>query len=297
VRALVTGASGFVGGWLVPYLASQGDDVYPMDKNVDVRSQSLVHNAITGYGPDAIYHLAGFAHVGLSWEQPQTALEINAIGALNVLEAARRCDRMPTVLLLSSAEIYGEVTEEDLPLVESFPARPMTPYAVSKVAVEYLGLQAHLAHGLPVITVRPFNHVGPGQPLSFFVPALAQRIIDATKAGNATVAAGNLSSRRDFTDVRDVVRAYRMLVEQGEPGEIYNVCTGQDVSMISVAEAMTEVAGSTVTVVQDPSLMRPVDIPVLRGDPGKLKSVTGWSPTYALRDTLKDVMEWRRCAL
>ncbi|MHB8263183.1 MAG: GDP-mannose 4,6-dehydratase [Acidimicrobiales bacterium] len=297
MRVLVTGAGGFVGGWLVPYLASQGDEVCPMDRSVDVRSHSLVCDAIAGYGPDAIYHLAGFANVGLSWDQPQTALEVNAIGALNVLEAARRCARMPKVLLLSSAEIYGEVSEEDLPLVESSPARPMTPYAVSKVAVEYLGLQAYLAHGLPVVTVRPFNHVGPGQPLSFFVPAMAQRIIDAAKAGNATLPAGNLSSRRDFTDVRDVVRAYRMLIEKGEPGETYNVCTGQDVPMTFVAKMMAELTGSKVAVVQDPSLIRPADIPVLRGDPGKLKSITGWSPSYSLRDTLKDVIEWRRCAV
>ena len=296
VRALVTGAHGFVGSWLVPYLASQGDDVHPMDRSVDVRDCAGVAAAVTSYCPDAIYHLAGFTHVGLSWEQPQTALEVNAIGALNVLEAARKCTRIPRVLLLSSAEVYGEVSEKDLPLAEPSPARPVTPYAVSKVAVEYLGLQAYLAHGVPVITARPFNHVGPGQPSSFFVPALAQRILDAMRSGQATVVAGNLSSRRDFTDVRDVVRAYRMLIEKGEPGETYNVCTGQDVSMASVAKLMAELAGSKVDITQDLSLVRPVDIPVSRGDPGKLKAATGWNPAYALRDTLQDVIEWRRSA-
>jgi GDP-4-dehydro-6-deoxy-D-mannose reductase len=296
VRSFITGGYGFVGGWMVSLLESQGDDIHLLSRGIDIRDLDSLASELTAYDPEVIYHFAGFTHVGLSWEHPRDAIEVNAIGALNVLEAARRCNNSPRILLPSSAEVYGAVNEEDLPLSETSAVRPMTPYAVSKVTVEYLGLQAYMAYGMDVILVRPFNHAGPGQPPSFFVPALAGRILDALRVGASSVAVGNLSSRRDLTDVRDVVRAYRMLVDSGEPGEIYNVCTGEDVSMAQVAELMAEIAQAEIEFVPDPLLMRPVDIPVLRGDSQKLKMATGWAPQYNLRDTLADVLNERRSA-
>ncbi len=297
MRSFITGGYGFVGRWMVSLLESQGDDVRLLSKGTDIRDFDSLAGELIAHEPDVIYHFAGFTHVGLSWEQPRDAIEINAIGALNVLEAARKCNNSPRILLPSSAEIYGTVDEADLPLGESSAIRPMTPYAVSKVTVEYLGLQSYMAYGLDVVMARPFNHIGPGQPSSFFVPALAERILNAQKVGGHSVSVGNLSSRRDLTDVRDVVRAYRMLAGSGKAGEIYNVCTGEDVSMAQVAESMAEIANVEIEFVPDPSLMRPVDIPVLRGDPQKLKMATDWAPQYSLRETLADVLDERRSIL
>ena len=297
MRSFITGGYGFVGRWMVSLLESEGDDVRLLSKGTDIRDLDSLVSELVAYEPEAIYHFAGFTHVGLSWEHPRDAIEVNAIGALNVLEAARKCSNPPRILLPSSAEVYGAVEEADLPLREASVIRPMTPYAVSKVTVEHLGLQAHMAYGLDVILVRPFNHAGPGQPSSFFVPALAERILDAQRVGASSVAVGNLSSRRDLTDVRDVVRAYRMLIDSGEAGEIYNVCTGEDVSMAQVAGLMAEIAKAEIGFVPDPSLMRPVDVPVLRGDSQKLKMATGWAPRYSLRETLADVLDERKPAV
>jgi GDP-4-dehydro-6-deoxy-D-mannose reductase len=180
-------------------------------------------------------------------------------------------------------------------LHEGSPTAPLTPYAASKLAAEAVVAQAHLGHGQHVITVRPFNHIGPGQTPNFAVPALAKRIVDADRLGAATIPVGNLSARRDFTDVRDVVRAYRLLVESGQPGEIYNVCSGRDVSIREIADGLLELAGTTLEFEVDPSLVRPVEVPVLRGDPARLVDATGWAPEVPLDRTLADVLAyWRQ---
>jgi GDP-4-dehydro-6-deoxy-D-mannose reductase len=221
-------------------------------------------------------------------------LQVNAVGTLHVLEAARACPTPPRVLLTSSAEVYGAVVEDQLPVTETTPLAPVTPYAASKVAAEYLGVQAHLAHGLPVVRVRPFNHVGPGQSSSFVVAGLAARIVEAARAGAHTIAVGNLEARRDLTDVRDIVRAYRLLVQSGTAGEVYNVCSGRDVAIAEIAARLLELAGAELQLVPDRDLMRPVDVPVVRGDPAKLHAATGWQPEFDLDTTLRDVLEqWR----
>ena len=170
----------------------------------------------------------------------------------------------------------------------------MTPYAVSKVSAEFLGLQAFLGRGLRVIRARPFNHVGPGQSDDFVVSALARRMVEAELRGSGTVRVGNLAASRDFTDVRDVVRAYRLLALQGVAGEAYNVCSGRAVTIASLAEEMAGLLSYAVTLVEDPSLFRPVDVPVLVGDGSKLVAVTGWHPTVPLRTTLSDVLDYWR---
>lgn len=285
-----------MGTWLARYLSEHGDDVVAIDHEVDVTDADAVGRAVAEVAPEVVYHLAALAHVGASWSDPGAALKVNAIGTVNVLEAARRCDPRPVVLLTSSAEVYGHVPEDRLPVDESCPLAPVTPYAVSKVAAEYAGIQANLAHGLDVIRVRPFNHVGPGQSAGFVVPALARRIVEAQRSGATSVPVGNLTARRDLTDVRDVVRAYRALVERGDAGQVYNVCSGRDVAVSEVAQRLLRLSGAALELVTDPDLVRPVDVPVVRGDPGRVQAVTGWRPEIDLDATLRDVLEHERAA-
>jgi GDP-4-dehydro-6-deoxy-D-mannose reductase len=295
MRALVTGAKGFVGSWLVAHLLDSGDDVVGIDHETDVTDRDAVRAAVHDAAPEALYHLAALTHVGRSWSDPAEVLEVNAIGTLHVLEAARAAPRPPRVLLVSSAEVYGAVAAARLPVTEEAPLAPVTPYAASKVAAEFLGVQAHLAHGLAVVRVRPFNHIGPGQSPNFVVPALAQRIVEARSSGSASILVGNLTPRRDLTDVRDVVRAYRLLVERGVPGAVYNVCSSRDVAIQEVADRLQRLAGTTLRLEPDPALARPVDVPVVRGDATKLSEATGWQPVIDLDTSLADVLEeWAR---
>jgi len=281
-----------VGTWLTQHLRAQGDEVTSIDHEVDVTSGDALSEAVREIAPEAVYHLAALSHVGRSWADPAEVLRVNALGTLNVLEAARACPRPPRVLVTSSAEVYGAVTDDMLPLLETSTVAPVTPYGASKAAAEILGLQAHLGYGLEVVVVRPFNHVGPGQGTEFAVSSLASKIVDARRCEEKQLSVGNLAARRDLTDVRDVVRAYRLLVERADAGEVFNVCTGVDVSISEVAEMLLEIAGVDLEVVVDPSLVRRVDVPVLRGDPGKLETSTGWKPEISLSKTLEDVLEY-----
>lgn len=293
VRAFVTGGNGFVGTWLVRHLEEEGDEVVAVDHEVDVRDGAAVRTAIRDAAPEAVYHLAALTHVGRSWEVPEEVLEVNTLGTLHVLQAAQSCTPPPRVLLVSSAEVYGLVDETSLPASEETALLPVTPYAASKVAAEFLGVQAHLAYGLPVVRVRPFNHVGPGQGLAFVVPSLAARVVEGLRRGGGTVPVGNLTARRDLTDVRDVVRAYRLLMERGVAGEVYNVCTGHAVGVAELAQRMLRLAGVELELVTDPELVRPVDVPVMFGDPSRLRAATGWEPRVDLDRTLADVLaEW-----
>ena len=244
---------------------------------------------------NGVYHLAALTHVGQSWDEPLAVLEVNVLGTGVLLAAARACGTDPKILVTSSAEVYGAVTDPTrLPLTEKSPTAPLTPYAASKLAAEALCAQAWLGHGQRVVIVRPFNHIGPGQSPNFAVSALSKRIVDAERAGAAEIPVGNLSARRDFTDVRDVVRSYRMLIESGNPGEVYNVCSGRDVSIQEIADRLLDEAGSAVRLVPEASLIRPVEVPVLRGDPSRLTEATGWAPALSLDQTLADVLaHWR----
>jgi GDP-4-dehydro-6-deoxy-D-mannose reductase len=297
VRSLVTGANGFVGTWLTAYLRERGDEVVGMDHEVNITDGPALRDAVVEVSPDAIYHLAALSHVGESWVNPDAVLQVNAVGTLHVLDAARACAQPPRVLVTSSAEVYGAVHQDQLPVTEDTRLAPVTPYAASKVAAEYLGVQAHLAYGLPVIRVRPFNHVGPGQSSAFVVAALASRIVEAAREKATTIAVGNLEARRDVTDVRDIVRAYRLLIESGTPGEVYNVCSGRDVAISEIADRLLHLADADLVLTPDPDLMRPVDVPVVRGDPSKLHAATGWKPDIDLDTTLRDILhQWRERA-
>lgn len=296
MRALVTGAGGFVGVHLVRHLEEQGDDVVQLERTVDgidIADADALTDAVVGAKPEAVYHLAGAADVGGSWSEPRETFLANALGTLNVLEASREAgaDR---VLAVTSADVYGRVTEDELPIGEDQPLRPVSPYAASKVAADALAQQAWLGHRLPVVRVRAFNHLGPGQSDRFVAPSLAARIARNERDGGDDVPIGNMTPLRDVTDVRDVVRAYRLLIDAGEPGAVYNVCRGSAVSVRQIAEALLGMASRPMRLVSDPGLQRPVDIPVLVGDNAALRRATGWVPTIPLERTLTDVLEdWR----
>jgi GDP-4-dehydro-6-deoxy-D-mannose reductase len=297
VRVLVTGSKGFVAGWLLAHLEALGDQVTGLDAEVDITDAPALTDAITGAAPDAICHLAAQASVDASWKDQTATYAVNTFGALNVLEAALACNRPPRVLLVSSSEVYGRVQPEDLPIREDQPLAPASPYAASKAAAELIGLQAWLGRGLEVVRVRPFNHTGPGQRPDFVVPALAKQVGALARSGRGVLETGNLEARRDLTDVRDVVRAYRALLESGAPGEVYNVCRGEAVSIHDVARRLLALAGVEAEMVVDPARIRPVDLPELRGDPTRLRAATGWVPEIPLDETLAAVLEyWQQAA-
>jgi GDP-4-dehydro-6-deoxy-D-mannose reductase len=300
MRALVTGASGFAGKWLCEHLSSSGDEV--LEPTFDVTDHAAVAASFAELQPDAVYHLAGQANVGASWADPFTTFQVNAAGTLHVVQAALKLSTMPRVLVIGSAEVYGTVGAEDLPVTESRPVRPTSPYAASKAAAEAVAIQAHLGSGLPVMVARSFNHIGPGQSDTFVVSALAKRVVVARRNGQTFIPVGNLSPKRDFTDVRDVMRAYRLIVTSGIPGTVYNVCSGVSISVGEVAELLVALDAATenkepLVLQVDPALQRPVDVPELLGDPSLLQTHTGWVRSLSVSDTLSEVLDyWRTSA-
>jgi GDP-4-dehydro-6-deoxy-D-mannose reductase len=299
MKAFVTGAGGFAGRFLVAHLRDEGDEVIPSDRSgagsLDVLERDAVHVAIARVRPDVVYHLAAFTHVGQSWAQPDRALRINVEGTANVLDACRAAD-VHRVVVVGSAEEYGLVRAEDLPLREDAPLRPTSPYGASKVAASFLALQAWLGSSLETIRVRAFNHTGPGQSPQFVVAALAHRVARAEIDGTDEIIAGALDPVRDLNDVRDIVRAYRLAAIDGEPGEVYNVCAGVEVSIRDVADRLLALARRELRLVQDPNLVRPAEVPRLVGDATKFRAATGWQPRYTLDETLADVLDAARVA-
>lgn len=278
------------------YLAGIGDEVVTLDDSLDVTDGKALTKAVTAAAPDAICHLAAQASVGASWSDASGTFAVNALGAVHLVEAAGACAVRPRVLLISSAEVYGHVRPEDLPLGEDRAFAPLSPYAASKAAAELVGLQAWLGGGLEVIRARPFNHTGPGQRPDFVVPSLAQQVVEIRRRSLSALSAGNLDARRDISDVRDVVRAYRLLLEHGRPGGVYNVCRGVSVAIREIAERLLQIEGLDVPIVVDPARVRPVDLPDLRGDRTRLTEATGWAPTISLDQTLADMLKSLRGA-
>lgn len=287
MRVLVTGASGFAGRHLVEHLQEAGDAVSGLDRSegVDIVDLDAVSTTLEAVRPEVVYHLAGWADVGASWKDPHATFQANAVGTLNVLDAARAAGTR-RVVVVGSAEVYGIVGTDELPITEAQPVRPTSPYGASKVAAEALAQQAWLGFGLETIIVRAFNHLGPRQSPRFVAPGFAERVARNEREGSDEVEVGNLTPRRDFTDVRDVVRAYRLLALGGEPGEVYQVCSGTDTSIGELAEMLVGMADRPMRLVADPELQRPVDLPVSVGDHTKLTAATGWEPRFSLEETL-----------
>jgi GDP-4-dehydro-6-deoxy-D-mannose reductase len=269
-----------------------GDELVSLDADVDLGSGVDLEPVLSDARPDVIYHLAAQTNVARSWQEPKETYRVNVLGTLEILEAARALSPMPRVVLISSAEVYGKGA--GIPLVEDAELRPLSPYASSKVAAEFLAVQEHLGRGLDIVRVRPFNHVGAGQSEAFVVSAFTKRVLEAERAGAREIPVGDLSAVRDFTDVRDVVRAYRAIAEHGVAGAVYNVCSGVGRSIEELLTCLLEIADADIRPRIDESLLRPVELPYLVGDSTRVQALTGWKPEIEFRETLRAVLEdWR----
>ena len=304
---LITGAGGFVGNHLTAHLAAAqpearligttlfpGERVHPglqESRRLDLKDYAGVRELLAEFQPAAIYHLAAQAFVPRSFEAPWETLENNIRAQLNIIRACLELGQAPRMLIVSSAEIYGDVSHGQLPLDEASAIRPANPYSVSKVAQDMLALQYHLSHGLPIMRARPFNHIGPGQNERFVAPAFALQIarIEAGQ-GEAVIKVGNLEARRDFTDVRDIVSAYRMIIDRGQPGEAYNIASGQAWSIGQLLDELLALSEIAIEARVDSARLRPVDVPEIRGDASKLRRDTGWQPSFTFAETLADVL-------
>ena len=295
MRALITGAGGFAGGHLAAHCRASGDDVVEASRRsgTDLRDAGAARAAVADARPDVVYHLAARAHVGESWEDPASFLRDNVGMALNVLEAVRAEAPRATVVAVSSGELYGAPVA--LPVGEDAPLLPQNPYAVSKTSADLLaGLYAD-AHGLRVIRPRAFNHAGPGQEPSYAIASFSRQAAEAAERGEDPIRfrTGNPDTRRDYTDVRDVVRAYRLLAERAEPG-VYNVCTGRSTSASELLAMLAAAAGAGLDHEVDPELVRAHEVMEVRGDPGRLRAATGWEAEIPLERTLADTVGWWR---
>ncbi len=290
MRVLVTGSRGFVGPWLTAHLAACGDEVLVLAEDTDIRDEEGVRAALAAAEPEAVCHLAAQSSVRRSWEDPVGTTIVNAVGTLNLCTAAATLDGPPRILLVSSSEVYGSVGPADQPISEDQPFAPVTPYAASKASAEMMALQAGLGSGLDVVRARAFNHTGPGQRTGFVVPDLASQVAKAARGELDRIATGNLEVSRDITDVRDVVRAYRLLLLRGEAGAAYNVCRGEAVLISELLRTLMKIAGTDIPVWVDPARARPADVPIQVGDPTRIRALTGWQPEIPLEKTLADVL-------
>jgi GDP-4-dehydro-6-deoxy-D-mannose reductase len=299
VRVLVTGATGFAGTWLMRDLEAAGHDAVgmPPSSTLDITDDGAVDAFVAGVRPDAIAHLAAISFGPDARRDPGRALAVNEGGTRAVLSAAVRHGGMP-VLVASSSDVYGAPLPGDLPLSETAPLRANQPYALSKIGSERAALKA--SRDIPVAVVRPFNHTGPGQRPEFVVPALATRIALAALHGDDSIRAGNIDVRRDFSDVRDVVRAYRQILEGlvngGLPAShrLYNVASGRAVAIREIVSALAALAGIDVRIEIDPTLVRSDDPSEIRGDASLIATDLGWTTAIPLEATLRDVMDETR---
>jgi GDP-4-dehydro-6-deoxy-D-mannose reductase len=263
---------------------------------VDLRETAQVFELLDDIRPDYIFHLAALASVGRAWQIPWETIANNVRAQLNIFQAIVALDVKPRVLVVGSSEEYGLVGEAENPISEQTPLRPDNPYSVSKITQDMMGLQYFYSHQIPVVRVRPFNHIGPGQHLQFVVPDFASQIAKA-EAGliDPVMYVGNLDARRDFTDVRDVVRAYHLAAMQGTPGEVYNIGTGAAHSVRELLDTLLSLSTVSIDVKPDPNRMRPSDVPLSVCDASKLRRDTGWQPEITFEQSLADVLdEWRR---
>jgi GDP-4-dehydro-6-deoxy-D-mannose reductase len=297
VRVLVTGASGFVGRWLIRELVANGHEAVgaPPSSELDITDRVGVAALLRKTNPDAVAHLAALSYGPDARRAPDLAFAVNEGGTRSVMAAA--ASMAVPVLVVSSSEVYGSPIPADLPLTESAPLLAEQPYGRSKLALERAAIEAAAGGNLALVIVRPFNHAGPGQRPEFVVPALARRILEARQSGSSTIAAGNVDVRRDFSDVRDVVRAYRLIIEwigshEAEDGpRIYNIASGRSVAIRDIAEAFAALAGIDLEIKIDPLLVRESDPPEIRGDASAIATQLGWRPTIPFEITLKDVFE------
>jgi GDP-4-dehydro-6-deoxy-D-mannose reductase len=298
VRIVVTGATGFVGRWLMRELEATGHEAIgtPASSVLDISDSDAVGAFVGGVRPEAVVHLAGMSYGPDARADPDRAMAVNAVGTRNLMRAVHDLAGSVPVLVASSSEVYGNPDQSDLPLRESAPLRTDQPYGLSKLAQEQTTFEAAEAFGIPVIIARAFNHTGPGQRPDFVVPALAARIVAAQKDGHHVIRAGNVDVRRDIGDVRDVVRAYRLLIEGVATTRlprdqfVYNVATGKPVAIREVIDRLGALAGIDVDIEIDPALVRTDDAPEICGDASRLSAAVGWHPSIELDETLADIL-------
>ncbi|MBN2454246.1 GDP-mannose 4,6-dehydratase [Candidatus Woesearchaeota archaeon] len=300
MRALITGISGFVGPYLTKALLSAGYDVYGLDRNkcecndcscvsCDITDSVAVQRAIADAKPDFIFHLAGQSSVRRSFDEPELTYKINVEGTNNILAALVNLNIKPKVLVVSSADVYGE--PESLPIDEDAELSPKSPYAESRVEQEEIALRYKEEYGIPVIISRSFSHTGPGQPANFVCPNFSKQVALVKKGKQSVIKVGNIDVKRDFTDVRDMVKAYRILAEKGAAGEIYNAGSGKSYSLRQVLDILLKEANTEAKIEQDPSRIRKKDPQEILGDNSKL-SALGWRPEIPFEKTLKDLLAY-----
>jgi GDP-4-dehydro-6-deoxy-D-mannose reductase len=313
-RVLVTGVTGFAGSHLVDYMLTRGDsEIYGIQRwrsrteniehfagritmlECDLRDATSTRDTLEKVRPDWIFHLAAQSFVPTSWIAPTESLTTNVLAQVNLFEAVRHLGLKCRIQIACSSEEYGLVYPDELPIRETNPLRPLSPYAVSKVAQDMLGYQYWMSWKLDCVRTRGFNHEGPRRGPVFVASDFAKQIADIEKGRKpAVLSVGNLESRRDFTDVRDMVRAYWLALEKCEPGEVYNICSGHDWSIQKVLDLLLAITKTKIEVRPDPARMRPSDVPVLLGDPSKFQRATGWKPTIPFEQTLRDMLEYWR---
>lgn len=311
-RILITGADGFVGGYLLEFLQSAGySEIWGTNfspnpwleeklgpgrvRSIDLQDSEAVFALVQDIRPDWIVHLAALAFVGDSFNRATEVMNNNTTLQYVMLEAVRRFVPQSRLLAIGSAAEYGSLPDnyDSAQIREDFPLYPNNPYAVSKLTQDFLSLSYHLAYGLDVIRVRPFNQIGPRQTDQFAVPAFARQIVRVERGQQSEVKVGNLEAVRDFTDVRDAVKVYELLLRVGRPGEVYNLGSGRGNSMQTILETLVSLAKVPVKVVTDPARLRPVDVPVFVADNQKITSL-GWKPAISVEQSLQAVLEYER---
>lgn len=305
MKTLVIGAAGFVGEYLLRELSKRDEELYatklPAEKadfpgvifkDLDITDNEAVVSLLTEIRPDRIYHLAALSSAKASWKLPQLTMNINIIGTLNIMEAMREHSPESRLLLIGSGEEYGLVNPEEVPIKETVQVRPQNPYAVSKLAQNLLGGLYQKAYGLDIRSVRAFNHIGPHQLPVFAAADFCRQVAEIERGVKAPVLrVGNLSAKRDFTDVRDVVRAYVSVMEKGVPGKTYNVGGGTVCTIDELLKKILSLSSADISVEVDPDKLRPVDAPEISADISELTKDTGFTPSISLEQTLREMLD------
>jgi GDP-4-dehydro-6-deoxy-D-mannose reductase len=315
MKALITGANGFVGKHLTELLIGKGYEVWGSTRgnysktytddnkfvttvSLDLASEREILNLINLVKPDHIYHLAGKSNVKESWDNKLTTFEVNVNFTINLLEAVRKSSvaNQVRVLTIGSSEEYGRVAEADMPIKETTPLNPISPYGISKVTVSMLAKHYYEAYGMQVIHARPFNHIGPGQGLGFVTSDFAKQIVDIEKGLiKPIIHVGNLESERDFTDVRDIVKAYELLVNLGDVGKIYNICSGMPTPIKEILNIFIDLSScKAIEVKEDLNRMRPSDFPLYIGNPKVINQTVKWINSIPLSESLLDILNYWR---
>jgi len=312
MRALITGAAGFAGVHLAEHLLAQGDEVIALIRPVgedltglnsiasllrveraDLLDAERLLQILSETRPQRIYHLAAMSSPKESFLDPRLTYDVNFGGTLNILSAMRRLELDCRLLYVSSAEVYGRVKSEDLPLREETPFRPASPYAGSKAAAEMLAFQFFQSYGMPIVRTRPFNHTGPRQSSAFVCSSFARQVAEiGAGLRNPVVNVGNLKTSRDFSDVRDIVRGYHLLLEKGEPGEVYQLGSGRAVPIEEILQKLIRNSPKPIEIKVDPSKVRAGEAPAVWGDISKAARAVGWKPERSLESTLKDLLNY-----